>query len=483
MSAAGRERRMNAFDHAIAPILPVLLAVAALACLAGIIRAAAIIPLHVPLDPDEGWNAYHAAAVMAGAGLYPPPGGFMVNNYPPLSFYLVGLLGLFTGDQIVAGRIISLVSFVGVCGFAALAARRLGSDLPGTAFSAVLIAAILLLTSGYVGMDDPQLFGHAFQLAALVLVLREPRTARAIFAAALLLVAGGFVKHNLFILPLATVLWLALFDRRNGLRLAAVSIALTFCGLAAFRLYFGFDLLGRLASPRLWSFAQFASSFSAWLPFVIVPLVGLAGFVAWHPKDKSAWFVAIYAALAVCAGAFMAGGVGVDVNAMFDGDIALALGAGLALGRLLEEKTAVPHLVGRAFALAALVPFVVLASQNPAWRDSSFWLHPLQDETSLAGKDITFLRARKGPAICETLAFCYWAAKQEPVDVFNLDQQFAAGVRDPAPFLRLLDSHYFSAIELDETYPFPLPPAAKAAIYRNYRIDHTNDDGAFFLAR
>ena len=117
---AGRDRRMNAFDHAIAPILPVLLAIAALGCIAGVIRAAAIIPLHVSLDPNEGWNAYHTAAAMSGHGLYPDAGSFMVNNYPPLSFYLVGLLGHFTGDLIIAGRIISLASFVCICGFAAM---------------------------------------------------------------------------------------------------------------------------------------------------------------------------------------------------------------------------------------------------------------------------------------------------------------------------------------------------------------------------
>src|ERR1700728_142178 len=102
-----RERRMNAFDHAIAPILPVLLTVAGLGCIAGILRAAAIIPLHVSLDPNEGWNAYHAAAAMRGHGLYPGAASFMANNYPPLSFYLVGLLGQVTGDPIVAGRIVS----------------------------------------------------------------------------------------------------------------------------------------------------------------------------------------------------------------------------------------------------------------------------------------------------------------------------------------------------------------------------------------
>jgi hypothetical protein len=478
-----RERRMNAFDHAIAPVLPVLLAVAAFGCLAGIVRATAIVPLHVPLDPNEGWNAYYAAAAMAGHGPYPDPAGFMVNNYPPLSFYIVGFLGLLTGDQIVAGRIVSLVSFVCICGLTALVAQRMRDGLQGAIFSAVLVAAILLLTSDYVGMDDPQLLGHAFQLAALFVMLREPRTAWAVFATSLLFVAGGFVKHNLFVLPLATLIWLALFDRRNALRLAVWGIALSLCGLAAFRLFFGFDLLGVIASARLWSVAQFASGFAAWMPITLVPICGLLGLVMWHRKDPAITLAAIYAALAVCIGALMAGGAGVDVNAMFDADIALALGGGLALGRLLEEQSPLPHVVGRTFALASLIPFVVIASQSSDWRDVSFWLRPMRSETSLAAQDIAFLRAQPGPAICETLGFCYWAGKPASVDVFNLDQQLRAGGRDPAPFLSLLGARHFSSIELDETDPFPLPRTVQSAILYNYRIDHSNDDGVFLVPR
>lgn len=483
MSIAAGGRRMNAFDHAVAPVLPVLLAIGAFFCLAGILRAAAIVPLHVPLDPDEGWNAYHAAAAMAGHGPYPDPGGFLVNNYPPLSFYLVGLLGLLTGDQIVAGRIVSLVSFVCICGFAMLAARRMGSDSQGALFSAVLLAAILFLTSDYVGMDDPQLLGHALQLAALLLILRETRTARTVFAAATLFVAGGFVKHNLFVLPLATLVWLAFFDRRNARRLAIWGIGLAFCGLVIFRAFFGFDLPGRLISARQWSVVQCAQSLMAWLPFVVVPVIGLAGRLMWRPKESPAAFVVIYVTFGIYVGAFLAGGAGVDANAMFDADIALSLGAGLVLGRLLEERSVLPHLAGRAFAFAALIPFAVLAAQDSEWRDWSYWLYPLHDETALAAQDINFLRAHRGPAICESLAFCYWARKPDAVDVFNLDQQFRTGARDPEPFLQQIGTRHFAAIELDETDPFPLPRIVQGAILYNYRIDHTNDEGTFLVPR
>ena len=83
----------------------------ALFCALGLWRAIATMGLRLPIDPNEGWNAYHAAAAMAGAPLYPGAQSTMINNYPPLSFYLAGALGRVLGDNIFAGRIVSLLSF------------------------------------------------------------------------------------------------------------------------------------------------------------------------------------------------------------------------------------------------------------------------------------------------------------------------------------------------------------------------------------
>ena len=41
-------------------------------------------------NPNEGWNAFQAMRALGAGPLYPPPGGLTGNNYPPLSFYIVG---------------------------------------------------------------------------------------------------------------------------------------------------------------------------------------------------------------------------------------------------------------------------------------------------------------------------------------------------------------------------------------------------------
>ena len=74
-----------------------------------------MIPLRIPLSYNEGWNAYFGArAVDVRLGpLYPGPNSLVFNNYPPLSFYVVGALGRYViGDLIVAGRIVALVSLL-----------------------------------------------------------------------------------------------------------------------------------------------------------------------------------------------------------------------------------------------------------------------------------------------------------------------------------------------------------------------------------
>ncbi len=208
-------------------------------------RNALAIAVPAPLDPNEGWNAAHALALLSGRALYPPPGGLMVNNYPPLSFYLTAAIAEWTGDAVVAGRALSLLAFLGVGAGIALACRRMGCGLRACVGAMVFFAAVLLVGSDYVAMADPQLLGHAVQLAALQLLFRgQTVPAAAAFAASL------FIKHNLLALPLTATGWLLWRDRRAALYFMLCGIAVAGLGLILFRQAYGFDLLRALAAPR-----------------------------------------------------------------------------------------------------------------------------------------------------------------------------------------------------------------------------------------
>ncbi|HWA92678.1 MAG TPA: hypothetical protein VG889_21780 [Rhizomicrobium sp.] len=422
----------------------------AAACLFGLVRAASLTFLHVPLDPNEGWNAYHAVAAMTGAPLYPD--GMFTNNYPPLSFYVAGLFG---GDRIVAGRIVALLSLLAVAGGIVLAARRMGTSTTDAVFAALWFLGGMLVFTDYVAMDDPQLLGHAVQIAGLLLLLRGN-----VVAAALAMAAALFVKHNLVALPLASLLWLALTDRRSALRFAATGIAAGVAGLLLFDLVYGKSLLGVLRSPRLYTFGAGVEPWLAWGGTAMLATAAL-GLV-----DRS--FAAVYALVAVLLGAFFSGGAGVDMNAWFDAAIACALGAALALEGL-------PGRAWHRYALAAvlIVPLAAGVALHDDW--------PGRDDA--ADADIAFLESHDGPALCEMLSLCYWAGKPATVDVFNLGQAYATGAaRDDALAARL-QAREFASIEFDSLDDFALTPRVKSVLLANYSVDHRDDTGVFLVPR
>jgi hypothetical protein len=429
----------------------VALALVSLALLARNILA---IPALVPLDPNEGWNAAHALAAMAGHGLYPPPSALMVNNYPPLSFYLVGAIARLGTDTIIAGRWIALAAFLATVAGIAAVLRLMDCRPRAMALGALFFAALLLITSDYVGMDDPQLLGHAVQVAALLLLLRGRITiAAALFAASL------FIKHNLAALPLAAGLWLLWDDRRAAVRFLLWGLAFGLSGLVLFQLGFGTSLIAQLASPRLSSLANVETAITH-LWWGVLPVIALAGL----GSSRHNLFCFLYAGLALLLGLFFAAGDGVDANAFFDLGIALSLGLGLAV----EGRR--PWL-----AATSALPLLVFLAAN--FQDNNFFF--TRDFAQESRRDIAFLQSRPGPALCDQLSLCLWAGKGAAVDVFNVGEAIKAGARDPAPLVRMITDHHFATLQLTDMDG--LGPDVRRAIEKNYRADHSDDNGAFLI--
>jgi 6-pyruvoyl-tetrahydropterin synthase related domain len=443
--------------------LTILDVVLLLACVAGLARVIAMTGLHVPLDPNEGWNAYHTLAAMSGAPLYPPAGSFLDNNYPPLSYYIVGAVGWLTGDEIVAGRIVSLLSLLAVAAGIFVSARRMGVSSEASLFGVLWFVLGLLVFTDYVGMDDPQLLGHAVAMAGFVLLLRGN-----VFAAALAMTLALFVKHNLVALPLAALVWLALTDRKAALRFAGYGIGFCLLGLILFRLVYGVNLWAVLASPRLYSLDTLRENVAAWTVWDGLGAAVMASLLLVRRGDRDVALCAIYAFAAVLIGLIFAGGAGVDMNVWFDAAIALSLGSALAIGRF--ERDLHKALAASAYVLA--LGFGLALNWDDVW-----------DRPQAADSEIAFLKAHPGPALCETLSLCYWAGKRAEVDVFNTGQAFAAGARSDAALIRLIVGRRYRAMEFDSMDDFALGPRVKQAVLSSYRVDHESDDGTFLVPR
>ena len=431
------------------------IAVLLLVALPLLIRNILAIPVIAPLDPNEGWNAAHALALAAGHALYPPPQSLMVNNYPPLSFYLIGGIARQSHDPVIIGRWLSMLSFVGASAGIATALRLMRCNWGPAVFGGLFFAALLLITSDYAGMDDPQLLGHAMQIAALALLLRER-----LFVSALLFAVSLFVKHNLLALPLAAALWLIWQDYRAGFSFLLWTAAMVLAFLIAFQVHFHLSLFDELASPRIWTFDNLVTA-GRHLWWVLLPLAAATGI--W--PDRASLLCGLYAIIALLLGLGFAGGDGVDANGFFDLAIALALTLGLGMDR------------GRWPELAAgsALPLILCLLVN--FQDNNFFFTRAFRAQSTA--DIAFLKTHPGPALCEQLSLCLWAGKPAEVDVFNVGEEIKTGARAPAPLVQLITARHFAALQMEDLDA--LGPNLRAAIMAHYRVHHSDDNGTFLI--
>jgi len=411
---------------------------------------------------NEGWNAYHALAAVTGGTLYPHAPSLMVNNYPPLSFFIVGAVGRLVGDMIVAGRVVSLVSAL-VAGWAVFAiARRMGIAAMLALFAALLFLAKLLAASAYIGIDDPQMLGHAFGCLGFLAVVGESRSSRRIAVGALLLTLAVFVKHMLVIQPLVLLIWHAIFDRKSALRFAAFGILFAGLGYLVSRIVLDVDLLAILFSPRSYRLEWLTQSLADFLLVSFAPLA--AGIYLLKSKERMGLLCGLYAVLAFLIGLAFDGGAGVGRNALFDAAIGGALSAAFLIQRLSPRWAF-------AFALACLVPAGVAGLQRLEKAK------PIGQEAAAARLEIAYLRDRPGPALCEKLALCYWAGKPGEVDVFNFAEAVRTGTRNERDIVRLLDQRYFATIELNAKSRFDEFAGVRRALRHNYKIEHADENG------
>ncbi|WP_428375137.1 hypothetical protein [Lichenicoccus sp.] len=397
------------------------------------------IPLHIPINYNEGWDAGFATrAVRPDAGpLYPGPGSLVFDNYPPLGFLIVGAAGRFVlGDMIVAGRVLALLALLASAALLGLCVRQLGGSVRAAWAAALLLPLFIgIYFSGYVAMDDPQWLAHAFMLAGLAMLLRHHALRRLrqrtipspqIVLAAALMVAGGFVKHNLVALPLATTLWLAWLNPRAALAWMLAAAACIALALAAMQLCYGHaafvDIFQhrRIIQPHLWTRAIDS----------LAPLAPTGIVIALRLRRRSAGDGAVLAALfilvALATGIAGRMGEGIYYNAHFEAVIALCLGLGLALEpAIAAARPAWPP--ARTVTLLVFAALPILGALP--WHLPVVWRNIVERRAREAAWQpiIARLRAADGQTGCLMASLCYWAGKPIDIDMFNLTQYALTG--------------------------------------------------------
>ena len=471
MSPDGPERSAS-------PLPLALLVLAGLLALVHLALPLASLPAFASLNYNEGWNAYHATAVFSERPLYPPPDDLFPNNYPPLSFAAVALLSHLFGDPLLWGRLLSLLAFLAICVEIALIARHASGSWRHGLFAGLLFAALLGAAFGdYVGMNDPQLFAHALLLGGALLVT-SGRSPGRIVGAALLMSLGGLVKHNLIALPLAITAWLWLRDRRAFALWATASAAFLCVALLGLWLIHGPTVFASILGPRETSLRTAAHMSLIWLRSLAAPLAigALALREAW--RDPATQWLALYAALGLGFGVVFTAGEGVSYNAFFDLTIALSL-----LGSLLLSRSYPIPVV--ALALALLIDPLLRAPH--AWLGFRPALERLARLEATTAKDVDYLAARDGPALCETLALCFWAGKPPEVDLFNSHQAFWAGRANEQQLVERIARGEFAVIQLGSIYKgrddLRVSTRLTNELLRDYVVDRTSANGVFLRPR
>lgn len=405
-------------------------------------------PLAVTIDPNEGWNAFLADAAMGQRmPLYPPATQLVTNNYPPLSFYAVGLFGKLVGDNVLAGRLLSLGAVLGIALALAWMVLLLGGNRTGAVVGAFwFVGTMSRFFSGYVGMDDPQLLAQAVMALACGVFLCAARNRNGALGilAVLGMVAAGFFKHNIIAMPVAAMLWLAFCDRRQFWKCTGWALAAIAAGFALCRGIYGPSFFFNFFTPRSYSWSEAVSALAD-VRFVAVGLLAWAGLGWLGDKGRNAWFCHLLAGLGLLVFFLEKSGSGVDVNAEFDLVIALSIAVGMALSRL----------AGGARTVAVLLLWAgwVVTPKLEIYRlvfDPSFRASVAACEKSTAAV-IAEARATKGDVLCDPLV-CYRAGKPFIVDEFNAEERIRAGKLPPDAISSLIESGRLRKIEPDAMF-------------------------------
>ncbi len=398
--------------------------------------------------PNEGWNATHALNAFTGA-LYPAPGSFIINNYPPLWFYLTGGLAQLGADPIFAGRIIAFLAFIATAVAIFVILRGLkasaGAALAGALCFILIVAGLL---ESYVGLSEPQMLAHALVAFGAAVLVRAD-SAKAVSIAAVLTVIGMFTKQVVIALPLASLVWLLIY-RRNLLLPWLIAGALAgFAALAAW-LSLHANVIGNMLFPRVLALSTLGKNL-ALISKATVPLVIFAA-VAWRSRavrDETMAFAGLAIAAGMIALLIFGGARGVSINVVFDLVIAASIGLGLAWDRL-DALSSRAH-GWRVVIVAALlirvgigVPYANVALAFDARERAR-----LQEQSSTLAALRDRLKQVKGPVACETLSACVWAGHRNEVDLWKLHFETTLGpFMDTPTLLRSIADGRYGAVVL-----------------------------------
>ena len=384
------------------------------------------------IDVNESWNSFHADAFIQGLTLYPDKTSLIVNNYPPLSYYLIGYLSLLSWDAVAIGRTLSLMALAAICAAIAVCIRSLGGSR-----CAALVACLWYWTTmvrfndAYVGMNDPQLPALAISLTGLAWYVSRQQRQRSAIAPIMLMALAGFYKHTLIAAPLTTVLHLARRDFRAAVLTTAAGLTVAGVGLALCTLVYGKVFIAQLMMARALSLSAALESL-AQLQFIL-PAMLIWGVWAWSErKTEASRFTTIHIAVSFVVFFLQKMGDGVDKNATFDLMAATAIGLGISFSR--AEVSPFGRRFGLHIAQATILGLLLVRLLLSNHLESYYLLaradyrREFSENAAVFEQEVVRIRSIPGPVSCTLMTVCRRAGKTFVYDSFAMSQRVKTGV-------------------------------------------------------
>src|SRR5581483_9497908 len=407
----------------------------------------------IQIDVNEGWNAYLADAAFGPQPLYPPPAALTGNNYPPLSFYLLGGLQRLGVDALYLGRLFSIAATFGLGAAVWRLMRILGAGQFGALVAALwLLATFARFYDGYVGINDPHLLGLAIMTGAFAWFVARERSGRAVEPAVWLMVLAGFIKHTLIAIPATALLLLLMHDWRRGLRALIAGAIAGAAGLVLCWLAYGPDFFADLLQPRplniIWSLNAIGRL--QW----ILPALAIGCCWAWLERStQAAQVFATFAAVAMLAYLFQKMGDGVADNAAFDLAIAAAIGLGMAVERLPETplgQRMAPETIRWVIFAIILVRLLASSRIDPyALPLSEAFRATVAGHAQVAREEAKRVAALPGKVYCSVAIVCRMAGKAFVVDGFKQEILIALNKQSRGEFYDRLGRNGIRAETID----------------------------------
>jgi hypothetical protein len=407
----------------------------------------------IEIAPNEGWNAYHADAAMGAAPLYPPTDTLIVNNYPPLSFYVVGALAQVFGDALYVGRVLSLIAVVALGLLIAAMIRQLGARRAAAAIGGLWFVAVMARSfTRFVGMNDPQLVGHVLMMSALAWFMAREARGKSVVPPILAMAAAGFYKHNIAAVPLTALIWLAIKDWRRAVVPIAVGAGAAALGLMICIAIYGEVFLANLLTARAYRVMRAINGLGR-LQWILPALVLWGIWVAAERKSRAAHFTALFVAVAFIEYVVQWTGEAILDNAQFDLVIATAVGLGLAFDRV--GKTAFGQRYGEAAAQAVIVLIVAarlvatlriepaLVLFDPDYRAQYF------ANAQVVREEAARIATIAGPVACDFKVVCRLAGKPFSYDDFRAEMLVATGASGGLDEQGLMRAHGLTYVRND----------------------------------